>query len=97
MRTYEVGIIADPELDERALTELETRVSDWIRSAGGTPQKVDRWGRRRMAYPIRKKNDGQYIFIQAELPPAGLAAIERELRIHEGLLRFQVVLLETAA
>ena len=88
MRNYEIAYIADPELDEQALIELEEKVKGWIEAAGGKPVKVDRWGKRRLAYPINKKTDGHYVFIQAEMPPQAPAEIERDFRLTDQVLRF---------
>ena len=90
MRNYEVAYIADPDLDEQAQAALDERVAGWISSSGGTLQQVDRWGKRRMAYPIRKRLDGIYIFVQAQLPAPAAAQIEREMRLQESILRFMI-------
>ena len=92
MRNYEVALVADPELDEKSLTELETRITEKIRAIGGTPGKVDRWGRRRLAYPIRKRRDGYYLFLQAQLPESAGVELERDLRLQEPVLRFLLTL-----
>ncbi len=90
MRNYELAYIADPELEEEVLEELETRVTGWIESAGGKPVNIDRWGKRRLAYPINKKTDGYYVFISVEMPPGAGALIERDLRLSEQILRFMI-------
>jgi small subunit ribosomal protein S6 len=90
MRNYEVAYIADPDLDEQALASLEEKISSWIQTAGGKTLQVDRWGRRRLAYPIRKRSDGFYVFLTAELPTTATAALERDLRLQESVLRFLV-------
>ncbi|MEX0788511.1 MAG: 30S ribosomal protein S6 [Anaerolineales bacterium] len=92
MRNYEIALVADPELDEKALAELETRVIEKIQAAGGTPGKIDRWGRRRLAYPIRKRRDGNYLFIQAQMPETAGAELDRELRLQESVLRYMLTL-----
>lgn len=96
MRHYEVAYIADPELDEPSLRSLEERVKALIESVGGQAQKVDRWGRRRLAYRIRKRSDGFYVFIEALLPPKAGSVIERDLRINEQILRFMITIVEPA-
>ena len=90
MRNYEVAYIADPDLDEQALAALDERVAGWITAAGGSLIQVDRWGKRRMAYPIKKRLDGVYVFIQASLPPSATLEVERELRLQESILRFMI-------
>jgi small subunit ribosomal protein S6 len=91
MRSYELAYIADPDLDEQALTGLEERVRALVESVGGKPKKVDRWGKRRLAYPIRRKHEGYYVFVEADLPSRATAEIERGLRLNESLLRFLIV------
>ena len=96
MRNYEVAYVAAPDLDEESLAQLEANVLGWI-SAEGKPGEIDRWGRRRLAYPIKKLNDGYYVFIKAELPPEAGAALEREMRLNEQILRFMITSQEPAA
>ena len=90
MRGYELAYIADPELDEAALAALEERVKSWVQTAGGSTAAVDRWGRRKLAYPIRKKTEGYYVVIQTDMPPEAGSALERELNITEQVLRFLI-------
>lgn len=92
MRNYEVAYITDPDLDEASLTALEEKVKGWIEAAGGRIVKVDRWGKRRLAYPIKKRLDGYYYFFHAALPPQASAPLERDLRLSEQILRFMIVL-----
>jgi len=94
MRNYELAYIADPEMNDQALAELEERVKGWIEAADGTVTKVDRWGRRRLAYPINKQNDGYYYFMQVEMPPQAGIIVERDLRLSEQVLRFMFKLQE---
>lgn len=96
MRNYELAYIADPDLDEQALTALEDKVKGWIESSGGKTVKVDRWGKRRMAYPIKRRMDGVYVFLQAEMPPQAGTVLERNLRLTEQVLRYLVTLYEEA-
>lgn len=91
MREYEVAFIAQPDLDESALNSLIERAKSWITNGGGQVVKVDTWGRRRLAYPIRKQKEGQYVFIQAQLSPAATREIERSMRFTEQILRFLIV------
>jgi small subunit ribosomal protein S6 len=92
MRNYEVAYIADPDLDEAAQAALDERVAGWITTAGGSTIQVDRWGKRRMAYPIKKRFDGVYVFVKAQLPSRGTLDIEREMRLQESILRFMITL-----
>ncbi len=94
MRNYELAYIADPDLDEQALAALEDKVKGWIEAGGGQVVKVDRWGKRRFAYPIKKRVEGFYFIFDAQLPPQASAPIERDLRLSEQVLRYMITLHE---
>lgn len=94
MRTYEVMLIIHPDLDETAVNEAVEKVKGWITSANGTIAKVDMWGKRRMAYVIRKQREGLYVLITADFPPAYTAELERNLRFHEPVIRFMITAVE---
>ena len=90
MRDYEVIFIANPEMDETAFKDLVERVSNWIKEAGGTVSKVDLWGKRQLAYPIRKKTEGQYVLIESNMAPSFCIDLERNLRLTEPVMRFLI-------
>ena len=91
MRNYEVVLIAHPDLDETAMTGLVERVQSWITASGGSVDKVDRWGKRRMAYSIRKQREGQYVYIEAQFEPKFTTEFERNLRFVESVMRYSVI------
>lgn len=94
MRTYEVVLIAHPDLDETAFNAVIEKAKGWITTSGGSITKVDVWGRRRMAYAIRKQREGQYVLITAEFAPAFSAELERNLRFLEPVMRFMITVVE---
>lgn len=94
MRTYEVVLIFHPELDETALNDALDKVKGWVTTAGGTITKVDSWGKRRLAYVIRKQREGQYFLMTTEIPPTATAEFDRNLRFHEPLIRFMITAVE---
>jgi small subunit ribosomal protein S6 len=94
MRDYEVVFIAHPDLDENALNGVIEKVKGWIVDAGGSIVKIDQWGRRRMAYAIRKQREGQYVLVQAQFAPKFSAELERNLRFLEPVMRFMIKLVE---
>jgi small subunit ribosomal protein S6 len=94
MRNYEVGLIVHPDTNPEALNELVAKVKGWIAEAGGSVSKVDLWGKRRMAYAIRKQRDGLYAFLYAEMPTTVTSILERNLRLTESILRFSIVRVE---
>ena len=91
MRNYEVIFIVHPDLDENALKGVVDRVQGWITDAGGSIDKVDLWGKRRMAYSIRKQREGQYVWMEAQMAPTFTAELERNLRFLEPVMRFLII------
>jgi len=92
MREYEIVFIAHPDLEESALNDVTEKVKGWVTEAGGSVIKADFWGRRRLAYPIRKQKEGQYILLKVQLDPTSVVAIERNLRFQEPVMRFAISL-----
>jgi small subunit ribosomal protein S6 len=92
MRKYELVCIIHPELDETAFNGIVTKVSGWITESGGTIEKTDVWGRRRMAYHIRKQREGQYVLFNVEMSPDATAELERNIRFQEPILRAMLTL-----
>jgi len=91
MRNYEVGLIVHPDTNQQILDELLTKIKGWITEAGGSVTKVDLWGKRRMAYAIRKQREGLYAFLYADMPGAVPATLERNLRLTETIMRFAII------
>ena len=94
MRDYEVVFIVHPELEETAFNEVIERVQGWITDAGGSITKVDLWGKRKLAYEIRKQKEGQYALLQTNMQPEFCADLERNLRLLESVMRFMIVSLD---
>ncbi|MCD4672890.1 MAG: 30S ribosomal protein S6 [Anaerolineaceae bacterium] len=80
-----------PDLDENAINEMVDKVQGWITGAGGVVEKVDRWGKRRMAYKIRKQREGYYVLINAQIPAQFNTELERNLQIQESVMRYMIV------
>lgn len=91
MRPYEVMIIFDPTVEEDAIRAELDRSSELIRSRGGNPGKVERWGRRRLAYEIAKHADGYYVLLEADAEPSVMAELDRTLTLADPVLRHKVV------
>jgi small subunit ribosomal protein S6 len=90
MRNYEVVLIVHPELDETAMTGVVDKVKGWITDSGGSVTKVDQWGKRRMAYAIRKQREGQYVLVEAQMAPEYSSTLERNLHFLEPVMRFLI-------
>jgi small subunit ribosomal protein S6 len=91
MRDYEVVFIVHPDLDDTAFKDVVERVNGWITDAGGSVTKIDVWGKRKMAYRIKKQVEGQYVLIKTQMPPASSNQLERNLRFLEPVLRSLIV------
>lgn len=93
MREYEVTIIIQPQLNDEARDQLIERVSNWLTSGEEEADKpvVNRWGQRRLAYPIQNYREGFYVLYEARLDPSRIAEIERNLQYTEDIIRYLVV------
>ena len=91
MREYELMYLLTPELPEDEMTAATERVSSLITNRGGEITKVDTWGRRRLAYPIRRHADGYYTVLRFNLEPDQTVELERNLRLTEPVLRHIIV------
>lgn len=94
MRDYELVFIVHPDLDDTALKDVIDKVSGWITEAGGSVSKVDLWGKRKLAYSIRKQKEGQYVLLKTQMEPTFGATLERNLRFLEPVMRFLLVNVE---
>ena len=91
MRRYELMVILDPDLDERTIAPSLEQFLTVVRTGGGTVDKIDVWGKRRLAYEIRKKPDGFYAVIDLAAEPAVVAELDRQLNLNESVLRTKVM------
>jgi len=97
MRPYEVMIIFDPTLEEDVVRAEVDRASELIRAKGGTPGRAERWGKRRLAYEIRRQREGSYVVLEAQAEPSVMADLDRALTLTDGVLRHKVVRLPEKA
>lgn len=91
MRPYEVMIILDPDLEERTVQPSLETFLNVVRQDKGTVDKVDIWGRRRMAYEIQKKSEGIYVVLDVTCTPQAVAELDRQLNLNEAVLRTKVL------
>jgi small subunit ribosomal protein S6 len=87
MRNYELMCIIQPDLDETAFNGVLDKVKGWITDSGGSIEKAEVWGRRRMAYSINKHREGQYVLLNVSMTPAATFELERNLRYQESIMR----------
>ena len=90
MRKYEIIFIAHPDLDEENLNNVVEKVKGWIADDKGEVVSVDNWGKKRMAYRIRKQRDGQYVLITANMEPAAVKNLSLNMRYVESIMRSMI-------
>lgn len=91
MNKYELAVVLNPTLDEEAVKAEFTSINEMIVKFGGTVEKVDDWGKRRLAYEIKKVNEGFFNFITFTSESDTPNEIEKRMRIKESVLRYLVV------
>lgn len=91
MRAYEVMVILDPNLEERTVAPSLDTYLNVIRKDGGTVDEVEVWGRRRLAYDIKKFAEGIYAVISLHAEPASVKELDRQLGLNESVLRTKVM------
>ena len=90
-RQYEVMVILDPELEERTIAPSLDTFLNVVKNDGGTVDKVDIWGRRRLAYEIDKRSEGIYAVLDISCSPAAVAELDRQLGLNDAVLRTKVL------
>jgi small subunit ribosomal protein S6 len=91
MRRYELMIILDPDLEERTVAPSLDTFMNVIRQGGGTVEKVDIWGRRRLSFEIKKKAEGIYAVVDLTAEPATVKELDRQLNLNESVLRTKLL------
>ncbi len=91
MRRYELMIILDPNIEERTISPSIDQFLGVVKTDGGTVEKVDVWGRRRLAYDIDKKSEGIYAVVDLHAEPATVKELDRQLNLNEAVLRTKVM------
>ncbi len=92
MRKYELVCLIQPDLDEAAFNGVVDRVKTWVAESGGNVDKVDIWGKRKLAYPIRKQREGNYVLFNLSLETKSTAGLEQNLRYTETVMRHMLTL-----
>ncbi len=91
MRHYELMVILDPELEERTVAPSLDKFLNVVRKGGGTIENVDIWGRRRLAYEIKKKTEGIYAVVDMSAEPDVAKELDRQLNLNEAVLRTKLL------
>jgi small subunit ribosomal protein S6 len=91
MHKYELMVILDPSVEERTVAPSLDKFLNVIRNGGGTVDNVDIWGRRRLAYEIKKNTEGIYAVVNATCASAEIIEVDRQLKLSEAVLRTKVL------
>ena len=91
MNQYEIMYIIDATLEDSARNELINRFSDLVKKNGGEIDRVDEWGKRRLAYAINYKTEGYYVLMYVKAPAEMPKELERNFQINDNVLRYLVI------
>lgn len=91
MRAYELMVILDPSVDERTVAPSMEKLLAQVTEAGGSVEKIDVWGKRRLAYEILKNSEGIYVVINMTTTPEVAQEVDRQLTLNETVLRTKLL------
>ena len=91
MRAYELMVILNPEVEDRAVEPSLSKFLEIVTNAGGTIDNLDIWGRRRLAYEIQKKSAGIYAVVNFTASPETAAELDRVLNLNESVMRTKII------
>jgi small subunit ribosomal protein S6 len=90
MRPYDVMLILEPTLEESAVQAVINRSTELLQAGGGSVNRVDKWGRRRLAYEIGHRSEGSYVLLEVSAEPAALDELDRTLRLADDVIRHKI-------
>ncbi len=90
-REYELTFVIRPDMDDEEFAAVTDKVTGYVQAAGGEVTSTSLWGRRRLAYPIRRFVEGYYVFMLIQMEASDLAELDRSLRLNEDIIRHLVV------
>ena len=91
LRHYEVMVILDPSLEERTIAPSLDTFLNVVKNDGGSVEKVDVWGKRRLSYEIKKQPEGIYALLDVNAEPAAVKELDRQLNLNETVLRTKLI------
>jgi len=91
MSDYELVAIISPEVDEEGVSKIVDKVTQSINSRGGAVEETKKWGKRKLAYPIRKFMEAEYVLARFQLMPQSIKELETEISASEDVLRYLVI------
>ena len=97
MQGYEIVTIVDPQIADEDVPKTSDKINEFITSRGGAVARVQRWGRRRLAYPIKRQMEAHYLLTTYELDPEHASQLEADLVLAQEVLKHMVVKLDAEA
>jgi small subunit ribosomal protein S6 len=91
LREYEIMAILDPEADEQMVAGVVDRITQILSEREGEVSNVDRWGRRKLAYEINRKSEGNYVLVVFKSEAEALAELDRVLNLADEVIRFKII------
>jgi small subunit ribosomal protein S6 len=91
MRPYETMIVFDTNVDAQAIQISLDKALDTIRNHGGNPGAIDRWGKRPLAYEIKKRKEGYYVVVEFTGGPETISELDRILGLADEVIRFKII------
>ena len=93
MRSYQSVLILKPDIEESRVDEALAKIGEFIKSNGGACLKTEKWGKKRLAYRVKKNRFGVYLNIYHTLVPSGVTDLERKYKLFDQIIKFMVVYL----
>jgi small subunit ribosomal protein S6 len=90
LRKYEIMLILPADADDEVIGGITERISQVLSPAGGSVGKVDRWGKRRLTYPIHRQSEGFYLVVECQADPSTIKELDRVLSLADQVIRFKV-------
>ena len=91
MRKYEIVLILPPEADDKVIQGVTDRISQVLEQGGGKVNSVNKWGKRRLAFEIKRQTEGFYVVGEFEAEPEAVKELDRVLALADDVVRFKVV------
>jgi small subunit ribosomal protein S6 len=91
MSNYELVLIVSPEVLDEEMPEFITKLSELVNKVGGSVDEVNQWGRRKLAYPIKRSTEGNYLLTKVKMKPTVTKELEANLRLSGKILRHLLI------
>ena len=91
MSSYELVLIVSPEVVDEEMPEFITKLSELVNKVGGSVDEINQWGRRKLAYPIKRSTEGNYLLTKVQMKPAMTKELEANLRLSGKILRHLLI------